>query len=252
MAQTLLDTLRDLQDADQRLRALEQQKASHDRSIKVQAQQINKHKEALQACRERKKVARRAADAKELEVRSKREEIQRLRQQQMQVKDNRQYQALQNEIKFAELAISKIEDDMLNDYAEIEEIQGEAAEAEKELAAERQRLDAFKEKVENKKAEVDEAIEACRRHRQEVVDRLPPRTVEQFERIADRFEGEALAPVLREEGGGDFVCGGCHMTVTQNTYVRLAGGGEGEDLLTCPNCQRILYLPEPSAEGADG
>jgi hypothetical protein len=252
VAQTLLDTLRDLQDADQRLRALEQQKASHDRSIKVQAQQIEKHKDALQACREREKAARRAADAKELEVRSKREEIDRLRQQQMQVKDNRQYQALQNEIKFAELAISKIEDDILNDYAEIEEIQNETQQAEQELAAEQQRLDAFRAKVESKKAEVDEEIETCRRHREEVADRLPPKTVEQFERIADRFEGEALAPVLREEGGGDFVCGGCHMTVTQNTYVLLAGGGsEGDDLLTCPNCQRILYLPEPSAEGTE-
>ncbi|MFO8013017.1 MAG: C4-type zinc ribbon domain-containing protein [Phycisphaerae bacterium] len=245
MAQTLLDTLRELQEADQRLRALEQQKAAHDRSAKVQAQQIQKHQEALQACREREKAARRAADAKELEVRSKREEIERLRQQQMQVKDNRQYQALQNEIKFAELAITKIEDDILNDYAEIEEIQKETQRAEQELAAEQQRLDAFRQKVESKKAEVDEEIEACRRHRQEVADGLPPKVVDQFQRIADRFEGEALAPVLREEGGGDFVCGGCHMTVTQNTYVLLAGRGNAEDdLLTCPNCQRILYLED--------
>jgi hypothetical protein len=252
VAQTLLDTLRELQKADQRLRALQQQKAAHDRSAKVQAQQIRKHQEAIEACRDREKAARRAADAKELEVRSKREEIERLRQQQMRVKDNRQYQALQNEIKFAELAISKIEDDILNDYAEIEDIQNETQQAEQELAAEQQRLDAFREKVESRKAEVDADIEACRRHREEVASQLPPKAVDQFQRIADRFEGEALAPVLREEGGGDFVCGGCHMTVTQNTYVLLAGGGSEDDaLLTCPNCQRILYLPGPSAEGAE-
>jgi len=250
VAQTLLDTLRDLQDADQRLRTLQQQKASHDRSAKVQAQQIQKHQDALEACHDREKAARRAGDAKELEVRSKREEIQRLRQQQMQVKDNRQYQALQNEIKFAELAITKIEDDILNDYAEIEEIQKETQQAEQELAAEQQRLDAFRQKVESRKAEVDEEIQACRHHREEVADKLPPKTVEQFERIADRFDGEALAPVLREEGGGDFVCGGCHMTVTQNTYVLLAGGGNADDnLLTCPNCQRILYLPGSGSHG---
>ena len=79
---------------------------------------------------------------------------------------------------------------------------------------------------------------------------LPPKIVEQFRRIADRFEGEALAPVLREEGGGDFVCGGCHMTVTQNTYVLLAGAGStAENLLTCPSCQRILYLPDSGPHG---
>ena len=245
MAQTILDMLRQLQEADQRLRALEQQKASHDRAAKVQAEQIRKHQESLQAHRKREQEARRAADEKELEVRSKREEIQRLRQQQMQVKNNRQYQALANEIKFAELAISKIEDDILGDYAEIEDIQNQGREAEKELADEQQRLGALRQEIENKKAEVDEEIDACRRHREEVASRLPPHLVQQFRRLADRFDGEALAPVLREEGGGDFVCGGCHMTLTQNTYVLLAGGSStADDLVTCPNCQRILYLDE--------
>jgi len=245
VAQTLLDTLRELQEADQRLRALQQQKASHDRAAMVQAGQISKHQQTIAARRKQEQEARRAADEKELDVRSKRDDIERLRQQQRQVKDNRQYQALQNEIKFAELAISKTEDDILNDYAEIEAIQKQTEEAEQALAAEQQRLGALRQDIEGKKAKVDEEINACRRHREEVASRLPPKVVQQFQRIADRFDGEALAPVLREEGGGDFVCGGCHMTVTQNTYVLLAGGGStADDLITCPNCQRILYLDE--------
>jgi len=245
VAQTVLDTLRELQEAEQRLRALEHRKASHDRAAKVQAEQIRKHRQAIQDCRKREQDARRAADAKELEVRSKREEIERLRQQQMQVKDNRQYQALANEIKFAELAISKIEDDLLNDYAEIEAIQKETRQAEQTLAEEEHRLEALRRQIETKKADLDRDIDACRAQHEQIAARLPANVLEQFRRVADRFEGEALAPVLREEAGGDFVCGGCHMTVTQNTYVRLAGGNSStDDLVTCPNCQRILYLDQ--------
>jgi len=240
VAQTVLDTLRELQEADQRLRALQQQKASHDRAAKVRAAQIQEHEQTIQALRQKEKEARRAADEKELEVRSKRENIQRLQQQQMQVKDNRQYQALANEIKFAELAISKTEDDILSDYGEIEEIQARIQQAEDDLADQEKGLETLRQEIAGKKEEVDEEIEACRRRREEIASRLPPKVVGQFQRIADRLDGEALAPVLQEEGGGDFVCGGCHMTVTQNTYVVLAGGAD--DLVTCPNCSRILYL----------
>ncbi len=253
MAQTVLDTLRELQEADRRLRTLQQQKASHDRAAKVRAAQIQQHQQTIQALRQKEQEARRAADEKELEVRSKRETIQRLQQQQMQVKDNRQYQALQNEIKFAELAISKIEDDILSDYGEIEEVQAQIRQAEDELAGQEQRLETLRRDIEGRKAEVDQEIDACRRHREAIASRLPPRVVDQFQRIADRLDGEALAPVLREEGGGDFVCGGCHMTVTQNTYVLLAGGaGNADDLVTCPNCSRILYLPGTGPDGKDG
>jgi predicted nucleic acid-binding Zn-ribbon protein len=40
------------------------------------------------------------------------------------------------------------------------------------------------------------------------------------------------------------------MTVTQNTYVLLAGAAStADDLLTCPSCQRILYLPDAGPHG---
>jgi len=244
VALTVLDNLRELQEADQRLRALEQQKATHDRSVKVRAAQIEQHKQAIEQLHQDELRVRQAADQKELEIRSKRDEIQRLQQQQMQVKDNRQYQALQNEIKFAELAITKIEDDMLGDYGEIEEAQSRVQAAKDELAKHERDLDVLRQRIQEKKAEVDQNIEEARQQREAIAANLPPKAVAQFQRIAERLDGEALAPVLREEGGGDFVCGGCHMTVTQNTYVLLAGGGNPDDLITCPNCSRILYLED--------
>ena len=79
--------------------------------------------------------------------------------------------------------------------------------------------------------------------RQAIASQVPKKIVAQFQRIADRLDGEALAPVIRDEEAGDFICGGCHMTVTQNTYVVLAGHS-GDNLVTCPNCTRILYLED--------
>jgi hypothetical protein len=243
----VLDRLRELQEADLQLRGLEQKKASHDRAAKVRGDQIKKHQEQIDTLKAEQREARKAADAKELDVRQKRAEIERLRSQQMQIKDNRQYQVLQNEIRFAELAISKIEDDMLADYGDIETAQARIKQAEDELARLRRGLEAVQREIEVRKGQVDAEIAAQREKRDAIARMLPPAVVEQFNRIADRLDGEALAPVRRDdvedEEGGVYICGGCNMSVTQNTYVRLAGH-HSEELVTCPNCTRILYLEE--------
>ena len=247
MAEMVLDRLRDLQEADLELRRLEQKKAWHDRGAKVRADQIKKHQEQIEALKAEQRQARMAADRKELEVRQKRADIDRLRQQQMQIKDNRQYQILQNEIRFAELAISKIEDGILTDYGDFEAIAAKIKEAEQELARARTDLEATQKEIEARKSEVDAEIFAQRDKRDEIARSLPSAVVDQFNRIADRLDGEALAAVIRDEEedeeGGVFICGGCHMSVTQNTYVRLAG--RSDNLVTCPNCTRILYLENP-------
>ena len=242
MAEMVLETLRELQAADLDVRQLERKKTSHDRAAKVQAVQIAKHKEHTQALRDQRQTTRITADRKELDVKQKQAEIEKLRAQQMQIRDNRQFQALQNEIKFAELAISKIEDDILSDLGDLETIDTEIAEAEAALARQKQTLEELKKEIEARKCDLDAEIEACRKRRQQIASVLPPRVVQQFTRIADRLDGEALAPVIRDDDGGSFICGGCHMSVTQNTYVILAG--HGSNLVACPNCTRILYLAD--------
>ncbi len=241
MAKLVIDRLRALQEADQNLRRLEAEKAAHDRSIRIRGRQIGRLREELKGLEAERKQARVHLDQKELEIREKKGQIEKLRQQQMQVKDNRQYQALQNEIKFAELSISKIEDEMLSDYEDLERIEGRIAETKEELFREEEALEAFRREMEAQKDEVDARIEQCRADRREIADALPPDAVAQFNRTADRWEGEALAKVVRDEDGG-FSCAGCNMSVTQNTYVLLMG--RTEDLLTCPNCSRILYVDE--------
>jgi uncharacterized protein len=241
----VLDRLRELQLADLDLRRLEQKKASHDRAAKVRADQIRKHQEVIDALKAKHKQARMGIDKKELDVRQKRADIERLKGQQTQVKDNRQFSVLQNEIKFAELAITKFEDEILGDMTDLEGVNSEVRKAEEEFAKMNRELEGLKREIETRKGEVDAEIVARRAKRDEVAKTLPLKAVDQFNRIAERLDGEALAPVLRDEedeDGGMYICGGCHMSVTANTYVRLAG--RGDDIVTCPNCTRILYLAE--------
>jgi len=244
VAEMVLDRLRELQLADLALRRLEQTKAVHDRSVLARAEGITRHKEHIESLRAKQKQIRMSADRKELDVKQKRADIERLRHQQTQVKDNRQFSTLQNEIKFAELAISKYEDEILADMGDIEGVEGEIKKAQAELQRLEKDLEAARKDIEAKKGEVDREIAQSRIKRDLMAKALPPRVVDLFTRIADRLAGEAMAAVIRDEDDedGGYVCGGCHMSVTQNTYVRLAS--RTEDLCVCPNCTRILYLEE--------
>ena len=242
MAELVLDRLRQLQEADLELRRLQARKTAHDRAARVKADQIRAQEEHIETVRKRRHDARVRANLKELDVRQKRDEITRLKGQQLQIKDNRQFQILQNEIKFAELSITKLEDEILNDYEDIEAIEAEIKEAEKELVRHRQQLETVRRDIEAKKESVDAEIQAGRAKRDEIAATLPRDVVQQFDRIADGLDGEALAPVQLDEVEGTFVCGGCHISVTQNTYVLLRG--RSEKLVACPNCTRILYVED--------
>ena len=63
---------------------------------------------------------------------------------------------------------------------------------------------------------------------------LAPEVVAQYEKLLEAREGQAIAEL---DGR---VCQGCYVTVPNNIYVRLARGTE---LVLCPSCGRILYLP---------
>jgi len=243
VADSVLDKLRLLQDADLEVRRMEQSKTAHDRALHVRGEQIAKHKQDIEALKGKHRQARMAADKKELEVRQKRSEIEKLRHQQTQVRDNRQFAALQNEIRFAELSISKYEDEILTDMGDIEAIDADVKKAHEELAKLEKELDGARKDIDAKKDDIHAVIVEKRRRRDDIAAGLPPKVVDLFNRIADRLDGEALAPVIRDEDDpeeGIYVCGGCHMGVTQNTYVLLAG--RNENLCACPNCTRILYL----------
>ncbi len=243
MPELVLEKLRALQEADRELRRLQAQKDLHDRTLRVRAAQIAKIDEQIEELRTRQKKVRVAADQKDLDVREKKGQIERLKSQQLQVKDNRQYAALQNEIKFAELAISKAEDETLADFEDIEALGAQIADFKRQAEAQRVELDQFGAQIEAHKEAVDAEIQACRRRREGIEAELPPDVVARFHRTADKWDGEAMAAVVRDDEESSFSCGGCNMSVTQNTYVQLLGRS-AERLITCPNCSRILYVED--------
>jgi hypothetical protein len=77
------------------------------------------------------------------------------------------------------------------------------------------------------------ALETERKKR--LSSELPPDIQSHYEKLLQSREGQALSELDNR------VCTGCHVSVPNNIYVRLARATE---LVFCPSCGRILYLRE--------
>ena len=62
---------------------------------------------------------------------------------------------------------------------------------------------------------------------------VPPDVLSVYEKLLDARAGMALAALE------DRNCQGCYMNVPTNVFVRLS---KGREIVSCPNCQRILFL----------
>ncbi len=63
-----------------------------------------------------------------------------------------------------------------------------------------------------------------------------------FDKLADNYDGEALAGVGHIEGRTEnYYCTACNMELVVDVYNRLM---TRDEVLTCPGCGRILFVPE--------
>jgi predicted nucleic acid-binding Zn-ribbon protein len=69
---------------------------------------------------------------------------------------------------------------------------------------------------------------------------IPRDALEKFKRVAETYDGQAVAVIEQQEGkNGAYSCGGCFMGITAECVNLLM---TRDDIIRCPNCTRILVL----------
>ena len=168
----------------------------------------------------------------ENEAESKREQILKYSQQQLETKKNEEYQALAREIEHVRQAISELEDRELELMEEQETFKAKLAEAnrmaEESKASEARTLSEFDEREKNIEKELDELDD----EREELVKTISKKTFAHYERLLDTKEGRVIVGV--DHGS----CGGCHMKLQTQEIVNAKSGRE---MVTCANCGRLIY-----------
>jgi len=175
-----------------------------------------------------------AVDRQQLQLRSGEDKVKELRGKLNSATNNREYQALLEQIAAAEMANSVLADEILEALEKVDAFQGSVVEAESTLVAAKQKA----EQVHAEVAELEPSLQAdlarVEAELRQSEATLPVDIRELYDRIVRQKGEDALAAVDNQ------CCDGCHQQVPLNLCSQIMLGKP----VACKTCGRLLYLPE--------
>jgi len=238
----VLNGLIKLQSVENRLRAAKAKLARSRRSVTVQENQVRSLQSALEAKKEECQLTKLQSDRLELELKTRDQEVSKLRASLNAAKTNKEYAAVLTQLNTTRADNSKIEGQILELMKAVEVDEGECENIRKQIEEQKQELEQTRKKVESSVAEHEAEINKIQAEWNEVAKSIPKKALEVFNRVAETYDGEAVAMIEQQEGrGAAYSCGGCYMGVPAESVNVLM---TKDDIIRCPNCTRILVLNE--------
>lgn len=222
-----------LQDRDQVVRRISDQLVSIPKGIEAHKGEIRAEEEALANSKSRLQGLEVQRNDLETQVGSAQDQIARYKNQQLQVKKNEEFQALTHEIELLEQKISDWEEKEIGIMLEID--------AEAEVFAKRESVfDDSANKIrkqivvlETRLTELQKDLIEAQASMEDSRTPLAPNWMSAYDRLASRMKLPVVAAVESQK------CKGCHLRISNDS---LEQARKGEELTTCDNCGRIVYL----------
>ena len=239
---TTLEALHRLQDIELQLSAIKQKLSSRQRSVKAHTHRLNSLGENIRTQHESVQRQQIEADRLDLEVKSREAEISKLRTALNTARTNKEYAAILTQINTDKADNAKLEDRILQILAKVDEMRAEVKKLEQQREQEMRRLAQLQNEHDELQHETGSRIQHLQAEREEAATGVPPTVLQIFERVAERYDGEAMATVVRTNPRREeFICQGCNMTVTLEKVNALI---TRDDVQQCQTCGRILFLEE--------
>jgi predicted nucleic acid-binding Zn-ribbon protein len=175
---------------------------------------------------------------KEKEEKLKRgvETLKKTKDRLLEVKTNKEYQAVLKEIEGIEIKNSEYEDEIIITMEEIDRSKTGFQQVEQEMEAYRLKHQKERDGFEKELAMTDSELAGCQEKAAVLRTKVEPEVLKRYEIIRNRNNGLAVVAVWKE------VCRGCHMNIPPQLYNELL---TATTLLSCPNCNRIMYPENP-------
>jgi predicted nucleic acid-binding Zn-ribbon protein len=239
----VLQDLLELQSADKRLNQVRtrlagfpKQLAAIDARLATAKAAVDQSKAAqLATFKDRKKY--------ELDVEQWKDRVKKYRDQTSQVKTNEAYKALQHEVQNAEDEIAKAEDRLLEQMMAGEEYDVRIKTSEKALKEVDEEVRGERKVIEANKASAEKDLAELEAERARLVVAIPENMLDNYDRIAKKHDGLALAEVRNER------CSACGVIIRPQVIQQM-GRSASDEIFHCETCTRIIYYLEPSVSAA--
>ncbi|MGD0413276.1 MAG: C4-type zinc ribbon domain-containing protein [Verrucomicrobiota bacterium] len=221
-----------LQDRDQRILLVREQLARLGPERETLRSQTSALLDALDAAKARGKQIESDRKQLELEVDAKKKQIARYSLQQFQTKKNEEYRALAHEIQTCNDDIVKLEDAQLDLMEQAEATQREILAVSRQAEDLKRLADGQIQELLAREQSLTAELAGLESHREQLKSAVEDRALQRYERLL-KMKGATVVAGIQHG-----VCGGCHMKFPVQLVVTCQAGRE---LVTCPNCGRILY-----------
>lgn len=176
------------------------------------------------------------------DVKSREARIEKLRQRQQGVTNNKEYQALIVDINTQKLDKGKIEEEALRQMELAESQKKLASDTQAKLESERVKLKEMLESVDARADEVKAEIARLDAPMNEAGALVPARFMDIYTRAARAFDDDPMVPIDKPNARTEeYLCTGCNTYLVVDVYNRIH---TRDELVLCPSCSRILYIPE--------
>ncbi|MGA2439340.1 MAG: C4-type zinc ribbon domain-containing protein [Tepidisphaeraceae bacterium] len=228
--------------ADEKLRQAQGRLDSVSKNVRIQERRVADLSERLRLGQATLKEQQSQSAQLDLDLKTRETKIERLRAQQQNSKNNREYQAFLVEINTEKVDKGKSEEELLKIMASVEKLQTEVKELAVSVDAETSKLKAMRAEIGERVKELQAEIDSLRPAREAAAAGVTPQARQAFERLAERFEGEAMSALTKpDRRREEYACTACNMDLVTDVYNRLHSRDE---LVFCPSCHRILYIPD--------
>lgn len=237
--QEQLKLLYEFQQIDAEILTLDNKLKSIPLKIRKAEAQLQSHKQKLQEKQTQLIDAEKVERSKDAELKMEGEQRGKYQAQLREVKSNKEYQALDNEISFIQEKEAAIEDEILSVMLRKDQLNEDLAQQQKAFDAEREKYNAQKAEYAQEAKDLKAEIVKWQGKQQDFSHQIDSGLMDQYQVRFKRYRQGVVSLVVGN------ACGNCHLTIPPQT---LQEARKYEALIRCGSCRLILYIPPPSLE----
>ncbi len=225
----------ELQGLDTHIFKLEDELESIPETIKRRTEEFSEKSANLKKLEDDLKAVLMKKKEKEGDLEAKEGMIKKYQQQLNQVKTNKEYTALQEEIGRIKADDSIIEEAILNIFDEIDAKNKNIAKEKEFLKSEEAKFNEEKKRFASNTERIKSELEILKKQREELSAKVDKTILKKYERIIKSKDGLAVVTIAND------ACQGCFRVMPPQVVNEIKMNNE---LVFCDNCARILYLEE--------
>ncbi len=228
-----LTNLVHLQEVDSQIYALNQEKQAKPQEIKAIEEQFEAKKQNLAALEKSSLDLQKQKNDWEGELAAKEESAKKLQGQLFQLKTNKEYQTMLQQIADTKADGSVIEEKILEIMVKLDKLKVNIEAEKKKLQEEEKLFNGEKAKVQMRVKEIDEKNAQLDGQRRQIIPGIDKNIISQYERVLASRNGLAITTAKNNS------CQGCNMYVPPQVINLIK---MYEKIITCEMCNRILYI----------